>query len=1696
MANEFIVRKGLIVVGNETISGSSISTDGYTGSLFGTASYASQSLSSSYASQSLSSSYSTQALSASYWSGSVRNAASASYASYAVQATTATTASYLPNVFVNGDYYAPNAVFGQRPLRSQIVDNVLYQADSRFVVTVSGSGTRLGNNLFNGNYDQTGINIPTSSIATYNIAFTGSGGSPITYTEGYVYLHFYSTSIPAGVSGRVQSNAGVWRDITGWTNVSTNSSFAVWRGNVPSFNYMTDMEISITSSAGINAGWSQWEYVMNRPGQYEWGVISKMQNNNLWTNLTFRNSTNGSTISIAASGNIGTTGSISAGKISPNPSSKLDVSGNTLLSGSVNITGSITVSGSVINTLTSSYSVSSSNSISASYAATASYANNFTVGGTLTAQTIVVQTITSSTDYVTGSSRFGSTTANTHQFTGSVSISGSLALNGSNVITTNQTSSMSVLSASYAATASYIISSSYAATASYLTPLNQTVILTGSLNITGSGTSLPTINPVGSFTTAPVNALRIAGDLQMGDNNTSTAYMYLQSFYNSATISNNTYWANIGGSGYTHARTGYFGASVYIEPTGVIRFYNTRTTGSAGTLASLNNPFTVFQNGNITIGYFTAASSNNGYNVQINGSPTASGSLYVSGSFVLVGNETISGSLIATGGITGSLLGTASYATQALSASYFSGSVSDAITASYASQALSSSYAVNSTSASYALNATSASYSPNALSASYAATSSYANNFTVGGTLTAQTLVVQTVTSSITYSSGSNIFGSNISNTQTFTGSLNVTGSNHTIYGNVGIGITGSSTYRLNVNGISRTATGLVVGNELGGYVGSGAHRVQIVATGSMTPLMIAGGSGAVEIWKDNTPTKAVSFGMAVPGTAITDDFVFATFNGTSWAEKMRIANGGNIGIGTTAPGANLVVQNTSGTSIPSLGTSGGHFQLQNGSYGLLAGVATSGNAWMQVGRTDSTATAYNLLLQPNGGNILVGTATDAGYKLDVNGTGRFNGNVSINGTIIGADQTYGTPYRTFAFGSNANGYNRIWATTDDTDGMYFSAATGRGFNFRPNGGTTNTFTIASTGAATFSSNITTATANQFNIPNGVYNASFYSSEVATTGYNIVRVTAAFTSAIGYYGIGGSSTANTSFRDTFVVGTQNAYDLNFNTNDTKRVNINGSTGAATFSSAVYASQFSGNTYPYNSIFGNGTDASYSILYAGSTNSYVSSVTVNGGGTGTPNTIIMQTASTERMRITSGGNLLINTTTDAGYKLQVNGTSRFYDSVRVDATSSSGYGLSAVGSSGGARQIFLAGQVGYSNGFTVDYNGTNMVYQMLNGNLTVGGAVIAGTATSTIGSIILQGAYSAGALTNLGSMYSSGGPVLGYAVTPSTSADESFLSATNVTIARGAYYIQGGAHIWYAGSSQSVAIGSAVSMSERMRIAAGGNVGIGTTSPSTLLDVYNSQASGISEIAKFRYNNAGTGGALAIANQAGTTLGQIAIIGDSGGTSMSFYAYNNSTALTERMRITSGGNVLIGTTTDAGYKFDVNGSFRASGVIAINGNTGLPSSAGGVIYLASGYSSPDSGRLFIGDGTGWKFFMSVRSSGTTTDKFTFNDNGNMTAAGSITATSFFESSDATLKTLITDNYQVDGIENVVAKLYIKNGKQEVGYFAQDVQTLLPSSVSSNDAGILSLSYTQVHTAKIASLEQRVKQLEERLKQYEA
>jgi hypothetical protein len=207
---------------------------------------------------------------------------------------------------------------------------------------------------------------------------------------------------------------------------------------------------------------------------------------------------------------------------------------------------------------------------------------------------------------------------------------------------------------------------------------------------------------------------------------------------------------------------------------------------------------------------------------------------------------------------------------------------------------------------------------------------------------------------------------------------------------------------------------------------------------------------------------------------------------------------------------------------------------------------------------------------------------------------------------------------------------------------------------------------------------------------------------------------------------------------------------------------------------------------------------------------------------------------------------------------------------------------------------------------------------------------------------------------------------------------------------------------------------------------------------------------------------------------------------------------------ERMRIFSNGNVFIGASpSDAGYKLDVNGTGRFSGTsgafigLTINNTDSTGSarlrvtSTGGNINDFSSFSASHPSRAnqaWIG-GDGSSTVTVLQAGGV--EFLRGASTGAATFSSSVTATSFFESSDATIKTLLENNYQAKGIESVIAKLYIKNGKQELGYYAQDLEIVLPSAVSKGSNGLLNLSYREVHTAKIAYLEQKIKQLENEL-----
>ena len=111
------------------------------------------------------------------------------------------------------------------------------------------------------------------------------------------------------------------------------------------------------------------------------------------------------------------------------------------------------------------------------------------------------------------------------------------------------------------------------------------------------------------------------------------------------------------------------------------------------------------------------------------------------------------------------------------------------------------------------------------------------------------------------------------------------------------------------------------------------------------------------------------------------------------------------------------------------------------------------------------------------------------------------------------------------------------------------------------------------------------------------------------------------------------------------------------------------------------------------------------------------------------------------------------------------------------------------------------------------------------------------------------------------------------------------------------------------------------------------------------------------------------------------------------------------------------------------------------------------------------------------------------------RLTLTSLGNLSVDGSMTAAGFFESSDARLKTIVNEDYRIDAIVSIKPKFYQKNGKFEAGYIAQEVDKVFSHAVSIGDDGYLNLSYTQVHTLKIAALEDSVDDIKKKISELE-
>jgi hypothetical protein len=132
-----------------------------------------------------------------------------------------------------------------------------------------------------------------------------------------------------------------------------------------------------------------------------------------------------------------------------------------------------------------------------------------------------------------------------------------------------------------------------------------------------------------------------------------------------------------------------------------------------------------------------------------------------------------------------------------------------------------------------------------------------------------------------------------------------------------------------------------------------------------------------------------------------------------------------------------------------------------------------------------------------------------------------------------------------------------------------------------------------------------------------------------------------------------------------------------------------------------------------------------------------------------------------------------------------------------------------------------------------------------------------------------------------------------------------------------YYQFEGAHVWSTAASGTA--GNAISFTQAMTLDASGNLGVGTTSPSAKLVVSNAGAQG------FEFNPNASGLAqLEIYNRSTAAYYSFRINADD-------IRFHTGASATERARITSTGNLLVGTTTDvsglSGVISDIAGNVR-------------------------------------------------------------------------------------------------------------------------------------------------------------------------
>jgi hypothetical protein len=857
-------------------------------------------------------------------------------------------------------------------------------------------------------------------------------------------------------------------------------------------------------------------------------------------------------------------------------------------------------------------------------------------------------------------------------------------------------------------------------------------------------------------------------------------------------------------------------------------------------------------------------------------------------------STSITGSLIVTGGITGSLLGTSSFA---LTASYYGGSI---VSASYAATA------------SYVQTAQTASYVLNTVSASFASTASRVN------TLNQSVLITGSLTVGATSAGASE-------NTITL-GARDASNEGGQIGFNAPGGTYTSASFIDNwqnyiriLRGNNTTSDGLVTQWNLhtkqmqlpaytnaSSFVGTATANLAVDSGGNVITVSTTGGT--VFPYTGNA---------VITGSLTTTGIIYAQPNGGMYFQGGDDAALYDVNVVNTI-GIYGVQDSTIGSI--KLGSGGGTISGKSGNIGIgtinptSASFQVNGNVWANSFTGSLLGTAsYATTTISSSYAINATTANTASYVLQaVSASYALNSTNATNATnatnIAVTDTTTGTgPYYVmFADGTTGNRAARV-----DSNSLTFNA-------------TTNVLTV------------TSSYANQAASASYVLNAisASYATQALSSSY---ALSASYSRTASYAVTAGSTAAvagTTNYVPKFTSGTAIGNSLIYETsslvgigttNPGFQLDVNGWIGASRF-------------YPYNSnstyITGDGggvvvTGTGYFYVPAPGGSYFEGNVRIRGG---------LSNDTAAYMQINGGTSNITYINGDLGVGISnpsplLSGTERVIEisnsnvaSLYLDSTTGRRWSVSSI-----------------SNGALTFWDLDAVAERM---RINTSGSVGIGT-TTPAEKLSLAG--STGTTFGL-SLEPSGWGGAKHRLTVPTSGDSSMWSFNWNGSAIDASYAPSAITLAQ-GLIQFYTTGSANVPAERMRIDGSGNVGIGTTSPSTKLDV-----NGIGKFGASAYigTNIAQGYYQDSANGAYRAL--------SGATNPGYYFQKyNGTATTMYVGLdgTYAGKVGIGTTSPT-YDLHIARASSETGILTSFGSSD--------IYLTHGGWAMGAGKFGIGDGS--------------------------------------------------------------------------------------------------------------------------------